>query len=215
MSSIVIFGHIGPRALNIESHDPASVNRPRSFAQRCAGGILRLIGWRSVLAPLPGAKGIIVVYPHTSNWDFVIGVLYKISVGLPARWVGKHTLFRWPMRRLFLHLGGIPIRRNERSGFVEALLEEFARNDRMWLALTPEGTRSRTDYWKSGFYRIAVAGRLPVGLGFIDYSTRTIGIDTYLQLTGDVPADFARISAFYKDKRGCRPQNEGRIRLRQ
>ena len=177
-------------------------------------GILRLCGWRSVLVPLPAPKGIIVVYPHTSNWDFFIGVVYKIGTALPVRWVGKHTIFRWPVRRLLVYLGGIPIRRDQRSGLVDAMLAEFAKHDRMWLAMTPEGTRSRTEYWKSGFYRIALAGNLPVALGYIDYATRTIGIDTYLTLTGDVEADFTRIRAFYQDKRGRRPANEGVIRLR-
>jgi 1-acyl-sn-glycerol-3-phosphate acyltransferase len=178
-------------------------------------GILRLCGWRRVLVPLPAPKGIIVVYPHTSNWDFFIGVVYKIGTALPARWVGKHTIFRWPVRRLLVSLGGIPIRRDQRSGLVEAMLAEFAKHERMWLAVTPEGTRSRTEYWKSGFYRIALAGKLPVALGYIDYATRTIGIDTYLTLTGDVAADFARIREFYRDKRGRRPENEGEIRLRE
>jgi 1-acyl-sn-glycerol-3-phosphate acyltransferase len=199
----------------MESRPPVFIERSPSLAQLSARALLKLFGWRSVLVPPPAAKGIIVVYPHTSNWDFIIGVLYKIGAGLPARWIGKHSLFRWPVRRLFLRLGGIPIRRDQRSGFVGALLAEFARNERMWLAVTPEGTRSRTNYWKSGLYRIAVAGGLPVGLGYIDYATRTVGIDTYLRLTGDALLDFARIRAFYKDKRGRRPANEGDIRLRQ
>lgn len=177
--------------------------------------LLRLCGWRSIMVALPAPKGIIVVYPHTSNWDFFIGVIYKIGTALPARWVGKHTIFRWPVRRLLVYLGGIPIRRDQRSGLVDAMLAEFAKHDRMWLAMTPEGTRSRTEYWKSGFYRIALAGQLPVALGYIDYATRTVGIDTYLTLTGDVEADFARIRAFYKDKRGRRPEHAGAIRLRE
>jgi 1-acyl-sn-glycerol-3-phosphate acyltransferase len=156
----------------------------------------------------------IVIYPHTSNWDFIVGLLYKVSAGLPIRWMGKHTLFRWPVRRLFMRLGGIPIRRDQRSNSVELLLAEFASRDCMWLAVAPEGTRSRTDHWKSGFYRIAVAGKLPLGLGYIDYATHTVGIDTYLTLTGDAGLDFARIREFYKDKRGRRPENAGDVRLR-
>jgi len=165
--------------------------------------------------PPPVPKGIIVVYPHTSNWDFIVGMLYRIGVGLPVRWMGKDTLFRWPVRRLFLSLGGISVNRQERSGFVDALLAEFARNDWMWLAVAPEGTRARTDHWKSGFYRIAVAGGFPVGLGYIDYATRTVGIDTYLSLTGVPSQDFARIRAFYAGKRGRRPEKQGDIRLRE
>jgi 1-acyl-sn-glycerol-3-phosphate acyltransferase len=192
---------------------PAHRERSPSFTQRCARALLTLIGWQTSFAPLPAAKGLIVVYPHTSNWDFVIGVLYKFSIALEVRWIGKHTLFRWPLRRLFIRLGGIPIVRNQRSGMVNSVLAEFARCERMWLAVTPEGTRSRTTAWKSGFYRIALAGNMPVGLGYIDYAARRIGIDTYLTLTGDESADFALIREFYKDKRGRHPENAGEIRL--
>lgn len=166
-----------------------------------------------MLVPPPATKGIVIVYPHTSNWDFFIGVLFKVGAGLPIHWLGKHTLFRWPVRGLLRRMGGIPITRNQRSGFVDALLTEFARQEWMWLAVTPEGTRSRTPYWKSGFYRIAIAGALPVGLGYIDYATRTVGIDTYLKLTGVESEDFERIRAFYAGKRGRRPENAGEIRL--
>ena len=198
----------------MKSRPPDTIERHPTLTQCCARLLLSSFGWRSVLVPLPSCKGIIIVYPHTSNWDFIIGVLYKIGAGLPARWMGKDTLFRWPFRRLLMRIGGIPVNRRERSGFVDTLLAEFARNDRMWLAVTPEATRSRTDHWKSGFYRIALAAGLPIGLGYIDYATRTVGVDTYLTLTGDPSQDFARIRAFYAGKRGRRPQNEGEIRLR-
>ena len=194
---------------------PPAIADPRpSLAQHCARAALKALGWRTVLARPPGPKGIIIVYPHTSNWDFIIGMLYKIGSGLPLRWVGKDTLFRWPVRRLLLQLGGIPINRREQSGFVAALLAEFASNEWLWLAMAPEGTRSRTDHWKSGFYRIAVEGSLPVGLGYIDYASRTLGIDTYVSLSGDPFRDMARIGAFYAGKHGLRPGNESDIRLR-
>lgn len=188
--------------------------RPPSALQRAALGLLRMAGWHSRLVWPPEPKGVIIVYPHTSNWDFIIGILYKISVGIPARWMGKDTLFRWPVRRLMIGLGGIPINRRERTGFVDVLLAEFGRCDWMWLAVAPEGTRSATDHWKSGFYRIAVAGNLPVGLGYIDYATRTVGIDTYLTMCGDPEQDFARIRAFYADKHGRFPDKAGDIRLK-
>lgn len=186
----------------------------RTAIQRLAAALLTASGWRSVFVPPPAPKGVIVVYPHTSNWDFIVGVLFKFAVGLPAHWMGKDSLFRWPLRRLFLRMGGIPINRRERTGFVATLLAEFARREWMWLAVAPEGTRSKTDHWKSGFYQIALAGKLPVGLGFIDYATRSVGIDTYVDMTGDAEADLARIGRFYADKRGRKPLLEGEIRLR-
>jgi 1-acyl-sn-glycerol-3-phosphate acyltransferase len=159
-------------------------------------------------------KGVIVIYPHTSNWDFIVGMLYKLGIGLPVHWMGKDTIFRWPLAPLFRRLGGIPVNRRENTGFVETMLGEFARKEWMWLVLAPEGTRSRTDHWKSGFYRIAVAGRMPLGLAYIDWGTRTIGVDTYLDLSGDADADFDRIRAYYAGKQGRRPAQASDIRLR-
>ncbi|MBS0374224.1 MAG: 1-acyl-sn-glycerol-3-phosphate acyltransferase [Proteobacteria bacterium] len=185
-----------------------------ALAQRAARALLRAAGWRLAWAPLPAARGIVVVYPHTSNWDFPIGLLFKIAVGLPARWVGKDSLFRWPFRGLLIRLGGIPVNRRERTGFVDSLLAQYSSNERLWLAMAPEGTRSYTDHWKSGFYQLAVAASLPVGLGFIDYATRTVGIDTYAKMSGDPVRDLATIRAFYVGKRGRRPALAGEIRLR-
>ena len=194
--------------------NPLPPDTRRTVVQRIAAALLAASGWRSAFVPPPAPKGIIVVYPHTSNWDFIVGVLFKFAVGLPAHWMGKDTLFRWPLHRLLLRMGGIPINRRERTGFVATLLEEFARREWMWLAVAPEGTRSKTDHWKSGFYQIAVAGGFPVGLGFIDYATRSVGVDTYLEMSGDPVADLARIRSYYAGKRGRKPTSEGEIRLR-
>jgi len=177
--------------------------------------LLSAAGWKVVFEPLPGPKGVVIVYPHTSNWDFIVGVLYKFAVGLPANWVGKDSLFRWPLGPLFKRIGGIPVNRRQSSGFVRTLLDEFRRRDQMWVALAPEGTRSHSDHWKSGFYRIAVATGLPVGLGYIDYATRTVGIDTYVRMTGDQEPDISAIRDFYADKRGRRPDEASDIRLRE
>lgn len=176
--------------------------------------MLALLGWRVVAAePMP-AKCVIVFYPHTSNWDFVIGLLAKWALELPARWVAKDTLFRWPVAGILRHWGGIPVNRREPSGFAERLADEFARAPALYLAITPEGTRSRTEGWKSGFYRIAVAANVPVVLAFIDYPRREIGYGDTFALTADVASDMARIAAFYADKTGYRPANQGPVRLR-
>ena len=185
------------------------------LAQRVSAMLLRGLGWRTVFVPPPAPKGIVVVYPHTSNWDFIIGLLFKIATGFQVGWVGKDTLFRWPVRGLLRRLGGIPVNRRDPAGFVDTLLAEFAGRQTMWLAIAPEGTRAYTDHWKSGFYRIALAGGLPVALGYLDYGTKTVGIDTYMSLTGDPAQDLARIRASYAGKRGRRPESASEIRLRQ
>ncbi len=195
---------------------PADTPPPfrRSIPQRLAAALLGLAGWRLAYRAPPAPKGVVVVYPHTSNWDFIVGMLYKTGVGLPVRWMGKDTLFRGPLAPLLRRLGGIAVNRREHTGFVETMLDEFAQHEWMWLVLAPEGTRAHTDHWKSGFYRIAVAGHLPLGLGYIDWATRTVGIDTYIELSGEADADFARIRAFYADKRGRRPALASDIRMR-
>lgn len=188
--------------------------RRPGLLQRSALGLLRLFGWRSSFVWPPEPKGLIVVYPHTSNWDFVIGLLFRIGNGLPANWVGKAEMFPAPFLRLLTALGGIPVDRRRSAGFVRALLEEFRRRDWMWLAIAPEGTRSRTDHLKSGFYQLALTGGLPVALGYIDYGSKTVGVDTYVRFSGDLDADLERLRTFYADKRAHRPERAGDLRLR-
>jgi 1-acyl-sn-glycerol-3-phosphate acyltransferase len=182
--------------------------------RRSALGLLRLFGWRNVLVWPPEPKGIIVVYPHTSNWDFIIGMLFRIGHGLPANWVGKAEMFPAPFRGLLERTGGIAVDRQRAVGFIDTLLEEYRRRDWMWLAIAPEGTRSHTDHLKSGFHKLALAADLPVAFAYIDYGTKTVGIDTYVRFTGDRERDMELMRAFYADKRGRRPERAGDIRLR-
>jgi 1-acyl-sn-glycerol-3-phosphate acyltransferase len=185
-----------------------------SLLRRCALGLLRLAGWRSVMVWPPEPKGVIIVYPHTSNWDFPLGMLFKVGYGLPANWIGKTEMFPWPFTGLLKWLGGIPLDRKRSKGFLESLLEEFQRRDWIWVAIAPEGTRSHTDHLKSGFYQVAVAADVPVALAYIDYGTKTLGIDTYVRMTGDREADMATLREFYAGKRGRRPELAGDLRLR-
>ena len=191
-----------------------TVPRKPSLLRRAALGLLALAGWRSVLVWPPQPRGVIIVYPHTSNWDFVLGMLFKVGNHLPANWIGKQEMFPWPFTGLLQWLGGIPLDRKRSRGFLDAMVEEFRRRDWMWVAIAPEGTRSHTDHLKSGFYQIAVAADVPVALAYIDYGTRTLGIDTYVRMTGDRDADMAKIREFYADKRGHRPELAGELRLR-
>ena len=185
-----------------------------SWLRRAALGLLALAGWRTVMVWPPEPRGVIMVYPHTSNWDFLLGMLFKVGHGLPANWIGKVEMFPWPLTGLLKWLGGIPVDRKRAKGFLDALVDEFRRRDWMWVAIAPEGTRSHTDHLKSGFYQIALAADVPIALGYIDYGTRTVGIDTYLRMTGDRDADMARIRHFYADKRGRSPELAGDLRLR-
>lgn len=177
--------------------------------------VLHWLGWRIVLpAPVP-AKCVVLVYPHTSNWDFPLGLFAQWALCLHVRWVGKDTLFRWPMRWFFLRWGGIPVNRRERTGFAEAMRDAFARSDGMRLVITPEATRSYVDHWKSGFYHIARAAGVPVALAFIDYPRREVGFLGQVDLTGSIADDMAVIAQRYAGKTGRNPECQGPVRLRE
>lgn len=182
-------------------------------SQRIARWLLACFGWQ-VETPRPALrKYVLVVYPHTSNWDFVWGYLGQMVLRLKLNWMGKDTLFRWPFGTVARWLGGIPVNRRTRNNFIEQMAERFARSDDLVLAITPEGTRARTEGWKSGFYYIAKAADVPVVLGYIDYKRKRMGVSEPFLVTGDVEADMARIREFFADKYGRYPQNAGVIRL--
>ncbi len=162
--------------------------------------------------PVP-TRCVIVFYPHTSNWDFVIGLLAKWIVGIRVHWVGKDSLFRTPLGPLFVRWGGIPVDRRQRTGFIGELCAAFADRDEFRVAIAPEGTRARTERWRSGFYHLARAVDVPVALAFIDYARREIGIGGYVDLSGNVDDDMARIAAFYADKRARDPAKAGPVCL--
>ena len=194
-----------------------TLERPlaRGFAPWLGATLLRCFGWTVVLAQPVPARCVVIFFPHTSNWDTVIGLCVKFMTGLPIRFAGKDTLFKVPLLgRLLLRWGGVPVNRRERTGFIEEMTARFRRSEELRLAIAPEGTRGRAPYWKSGFYHLARAADVPLALGFIDYPRREVGLGGYLDLTGNVPADMARLRAFYAAKRGRHPQNQGPVRLR-
>jgi 1-acyl-sn-glycerol-3-phosphate acyltransferase len=177
---------------------------------RLARALLRLAGWQLVFDGLPSAQGVAVVYPHTSNWDFVVGMLAKLAVGLPVTFWGKDTLFRIPLfGRWLRYLGGLPVMRHTPQGAVGAMMADMrtARQDGrfMWLALAPEGTRRLTAGWRSGFYRVATAAGVPVGLVVLDYRRKRVGFDSYWLLSGELQADFAVFARRLAGNAGRRP----------
>jgi 1-acyl-sn-glycerol-3-phosphate acyltransferase len=182
---------------------------------RASRALLRLAGWTVDIVQPDRPKGVVIVYPHTSNWDFIVGYLARSAAGFPQQWIGKDSLFRGPFGPLFRRMGGIPVRRGARAGAIAELATEYARRERLWIALAPEGTRARTDHWKSGFYHLALAARVPVALAFIDYGRRLVELRTIIELTGEPEADLTRLRAFYANVRGLRPERAGEIRFRE
>jgi 1-acyl-sn-glycerol-3-phosphate acyltransferase len=196
---------------------PASPYLDHAFAPglraRGAFALLRAAGWRVVLArPVP-PKCVVVFYPHTSNWDFPVGLLAKFAMGVPFRFVAKDSLFDTPLAPLFRRWGGIPVNRRASTGFIAQMREAFAAHEEFHLVIAPEGTRGHTEHWKSGFWHLARAANVPVALAFIDYARREIGMGAYLDLSDDSRQDLARIAAFYADKTGKRPELAGPIRF--
>lgn len=185
----------------------------RGFSARFAAAMLRLAGWRVVLAhPVP-SRCVVVFYPHTSNWDFPVGLMAKWMLGIHFRFIAKDSLFATPLAPWLRRWGGIPVDRSGRTGVIARLAAEFAKHPDFKLVVAPEGTRSHTERWKSGFYHLARAARVPVALAFIDYRRREVGVGGYIEMTEDVTADMARIAAFYADKEGRRQENAGPVRL--
>ena len=184
------------------------------MSSRLASLLPRLLGWRTVYVPPPGPKAVVMVYPHTSNWDFPLGVLFKAKHRLALKWAGKDTLFRWPLKALFLRLGGVPINRRERTGMIEQLNDAFAQSDRLCMCITPEGTRAWTDHWKTGFYRLALAAGVQAGLGFVDFGKKRVGIERWITLSGDEERDLAVFREFYADKQACYPEKAGAIHFK-
>jgi 1-acyl-sn-glycerol-3-phosphate acyltransferase len=199
-------------AADLPARGPSELHeRPvRLRGSRLARALLRLLGWRLQFDGLAAPQGVIVVYPHTSNWDFPVAVLAKWGVGIPVTFWGKDTLFDVPLLGRWLrHLGGLPVARHTPQGavgqMIAAMREARAQGRFLWLALAPEGTRARAQGWRLGFYRVAHEADVPVALVLLDFGRRVIGFDSFWRLSGDVAADFAVLAERLRDVRGLRP----------
>jgi 1-acyl-sn-glycerol-3-phosphate acyltransferase len=184
-----------------------------SWGQRTALRLLNLVGWNVHFKPLPGPHGIAVVYPHTSNWDFPVGLLAKWAVGLQFRWLAKDSLFRGPMGVIMRYWGGVAVDRSAPQGAIRRLADDMLASKWFWLAITPEGTRSYRPYWKSGFYRIALMAGVPLLLVSIDYRRKIVDVTRTMRLTGDEAADMAAIAAAYSEVVAKYPKDAAPIRL--
>jgi 1-acyl-sn-glycerol-3-phosphate acyltransferase len=136
-------------------------------------------------------------------------------MGLNYAWVGKHTLFRFPLGIFLRAIGGIPVDRNVRQGFIRQMIELFASSPTLVLALAPEGTRAKTTYWKTGFYAIATKASVPVALGYIDYQKKQLGIGATLYPSENIEDDFCFLQQFYQNKTGRYPEKKSLVRIRQ
>ncbi len=168
--------------------------------------ILKLFGW-SVHVDVPDyPKCLICVAPHTSNWDFVIGKLAYAAIGRKAGFLMKESWFFWPLGCFFRAIGGVPVPRGKKKGSLAAVLvERFRTSDRLVLAITPEGTRSRTDQWHTGFLHIAREANIPIVLGAIDFASKEVFLQKTFYPGADIEADMRAVKDYYRPFTGRHP----------
>jgi 1-acyl-sn-glycerol-3-phosphate acyltransferase len=176
------------------------------FAAAVGRLMMGLTGWRIEGAVPDLPRMVLIVAPHTSNWDFLTGLWAKLALRLGGRFVGKHTLFKGPMGVFMRWLGGVPVDRRAATGFVEQVARALRDAERMVVVIAPEGTRKRTP-WKSGFYRIAVAAGVPILPVAFDYPRRAVVFAPPFRPTGDYESDLAAIRAHYRTEMALIPAN--------
>ena len=176
---------------------------------------LWLIGWKPFGDPPASPKCVIVAAPHTSNWDAVIMLAIAKVMGVRVRWMIKDTWFWWPLGVLIRALGGLSIDRNAHHGVVDQVIDAFRENEKLLLLITPEGTRRRVEYWKSGFYHIAVGAGVPLALGVVDFAKKRGGFGPLYMPTGDVKRDMDVLREHFSTQQGKYPECTGPIRLRE
>ena len=160
--------------------------------------LYHLRGWHVEGRAPPIPKFIVIGAPHTSNWDFAVFLGAIDELGVQPSYIGKHSLFRWPMRRFFIDMGGIPIDRTKRHNYVIEVANEIAKRERIALVIAPEGSRHPDGNWRSGFYHIAMRAGVPIVPAWIDRKRRRAGLGEPITPSGDYEADMARIAAFYR-----------------
>ena len=177
---------------------PNAPRRGNAFSRACARALLTLAGWRVEGEYPDRPKMVAIAAPHTTNWDFVVGILVVFALGLRVRYLGKHTLFKPPLGGLMRWLGGTPVVRDTPQGAVADAAEMIAREEKVLLAIAPQGTRTPGKPWRSGFYNIALAAKVPILPAAFDYHGKALRLFPVFEPTGNYEADAARLQALYQ-----------------
>ena len=191
----------------------ATILQTSRLAHAAAHVILRFFGWRTHVIPPLAASYVLIGAPHTSNWDFVLVLLLMAAEKLPIRIMGKDSLFRGPTGVMMRSLGAIPVDRSQKANLVDQVAEIFGQYDDLIIGLAPEGTRSKSARWRTGFYYIALKANVPIVMAYLDYGNKVCGIGPSFYPTGDIQADFKIIRDFYSSIVGKYPQKQGRIEI--
>jgi 1-acyl-sn-glycerol-3-phosphate acyltransferase len=167
---------------------------------------LWLWGFKIYGDPEKTPKKVYVVYPHTSNWDFPLGILIKFGKPIDVNYVGKESLFKWPWGWLFRWLGGIPVDRKKSNNFVDMMVDLYNKYDRLAITIAPEGTRKRVQKFRTGFYYIALKAKVPLILVKFDFGKKVIEFSEPFYTTGVYSEDLKFIINYFKDVKGYNPE---------
>jgi 1-acyl-sn-glycerol-3-phosphate acyltransferase len=177
---------------------PAAPSRGNRLSRAVGRAALALLGWRFEGEVPNVSRVILVVAPHTSNWDFVVGISAMLALGLDARWIAKDTLFRPPLGPLLRWLGGTPVDRGAPEGVVENAVRQLKAADRLFLTLSPEGTRRKVERWKTGFHRMARQAGVPVWPVALDYARKAVVLLPLYSVSDDLEGDVRALRSLFK-----------------
>lgn len=178
--------------------------RGNVFSRTVARILWSLTGWRFGGEVPDVSKAVVIVAPHTSNWDFLIGVTAMFALGIRVSFLGKHTLFRGPMGPMMRWLGGVAVDRSSSSGVVQQIVDAFQQHDSLFLTLTPEGTRGKVERWKTGFYHMARQAGVPIVPVVFDYGRRWITFAEPVSPSGDLERELPAIKKLFEGVAGKR-----------
>lgn len=168
--------------------------------------IFKLTGWK-VLGKAPALKKyVLVAAPHTSNWDFVYGLCAWKLYGMKPRYLIKKEFFYFPLNLLFHATGGLPVDRSKSNSLTDSIVDMFHHHDELIALVPPEGTRRKTERWKTGFYYVSLKAQVPIVMGMLDYGTKSAKLSEPFIPTGDIEKDFELFRAFFKDAQGKNPE---------
>ena len=180
--------------------------RQSGFSSWLGTKVMNMMGWR-IVGDFPNQeKFIIAVAPHTSNWDFVVAFATMLAMRLDIKFLGKASIFIWPFKKLLTHFGGVPVERSKTNGVVGQTVAQFEQNKSFVLALAPEGTRSKTVQWKTGFLQMAQQANVPVVPVSLHFDVKELRVHKATAIEGDISQELERIKSYFKNACAKNPQ---------
>jgi 1-acyl-sn-glycerol-3-phosphate acyltransferase len=176
--------------------------RGNKLTELLGKAILGTMGWR-IEGEIPNIpKFVAIAAPHTTNWDFILGMSSLMALNIRVHWIGKDAIFTWPAKYVWNWLGGKPVDRANPHGVVQQIVDMFNKSDQFLLGLSPEGTRKNKPSWRSGFYHIAQGAGVPILMAYFDFKNKKVGIGPLFHPTGDIDKDIAEMQNYYKQFTG-------------